>query len=84
MLVYDSGKSGLSADPGQVGIQVKIEAGRPAFDTAQQQVLHGVKADGTQPEGVLHGVVDFLMGEVLQQAQGAAVSQLDGGGSSST
>ena len=63
------GAGGLHADPGQVGIQVKIEARWSAFDAAQQQMLHGVRVDGAQPEGVLDGVVDLLMGEVLQQTQ---------------
>ena len=39
----------------------------------QQQVLHGIKTDGAQPEGVLHGVVDFLVdflvGEIFQKSQ---------------
>ena len=47
-----------------VGIQVKIEARWSAFDAAQQQMLHGVEADGAQPEGILDGVVDLLMGEL--------------------
>ena len=54
-------------DPGQVGIQVKIEA-RWAFDAAQPDASRR-EADGAQPEGVLDGVVDLLMGEVLQQTQ---------------
>ena len=35
--------------PGQVGIEVEIKAGWFAFQAAQQQVLHGVEADGAQP-----------------------------------
>ena len=35
----------------------------------QQQVLHGIKTDGAQPEGVLHGVLDFLVGEIFQKSQ---------------
>ena len=31
-------------------------------------MFHGVESDGPQPEGVLHRVVDLLVGEVLQQA----------------
>ena len=26
----------------------------------QQQVLHGIKTDGAQPEGVLHGVKNVI------------------------
>ena len=51
------GAGGLHADPGQVGIQVKIEARWSAFDAAQQQMLHGVEADGAQPEGILDGKI---------------------------
>ena len=44
-----------------------------SFQVTQQQVLHGIKTDGAQPEGVLHGVVDFLVeflvGEIFQKSQ---------------
>ena len=63
------GAGGLHADPGQVGIEVQVQAGRLPFQAAQQQVLHGIKTDGSQPQGVLHGVVDFLVGEIFQKSQ---------------
>ena len=48
----------VHADLRQVGIEIQVEAVRSAFNAAQQQVLHGVEADGAQAQGVLHGVVD--------------------------
>ena len=50
------GAGGLHADPGQVGIEVQVKPGGSSFQVTQQQVLHGIKTDGAQPEGVLHGV----------------------------
>ena len=55
------GAGGLHADPGQVGIEAQVKPGGSSFQVTQQQVLHGIKTDGAQPEGVLHGVVDFLV-----------------------
>ncbi len=40
---------------GQVGIDIRIEAWRPAFDPAQQQVLDRIEADRPQPEGLADG-----------------------------
>ena len=41
-------RGGLDADLGQVGIELQVETGWFAFNAAQQQMLHGVKADGCQ------------------------------------
>ena len=52
-----------------MGIEIQVEAVRSAFNAAQQQVLHGVEADGAQAQGVLHGVVDLLVREILHESE---------------
>ena len=50
-------------------VELQVETGRSAFNAAQQQMLYGVEADGAQPQGISHGVVDLLVGEVLHETQ---------------
>ena len=43
------GGRGAHPDPGQVGIELQIQPGRPPLQPTQHQVFHRVEADGSQP-----------------------------------
>ena len=63
------GAGGLHGHSGQVGIEVQVKPGWLAFQTAQQQALHGIETDGAQPESVLDCMVDLLVGEAFQEPE---------------
>ena len=46
--------------PGQVGIELQIQPGRPSLQPAQHQVLHRVKAQRPQVDGIFHRCVHLL------------------------
>ncbi len=52
---------------GQVGIDIQIEARRPTFDPAEQQVLDRIEADRLQPEGLTDGGLDLAEWEAWQR-----------------
>ena len=60
---------GADPDPGQVGIELHIQPGRPPLQPAQHQVLHCVKAQRPQVDGIFHRCVHLLLGEGLQQPE---------------
>ncbi len=53
--------------PWHVGIDILIEARRPALDPSQQQVLDGIEADRPQPEGLADGGLDLAEWEAWQR-----------------
>ena len=59
----------LHADPRQVRLEVQVMPGGVVLpgDTAAGASRH--QTDGAQPEGILHGVVDVLVGEIFQKSQ---------------
>ena len=59
---------GRHRDPGarQIRIDVEVEPGRPPLDAAQYQVLHRIKADCAEPQGVADRTLDLLEPEGLQ------------------
>ena len=52
-----------------LGVDVEVELRRALLDPAQHQMLDRVEADGAQAQGVLHGAVEILQPEALQQPQ---------------
>ena len=57
-----------SLRPGRAAgtIDVEVEPGRPPLDAAQYQVLHRIKADCAEPQGVADRTLDLLEPEGLQ------------------
>ncbi len=53
----------------QVGIDIQIEARRPALDPAEQQALDRIETNRPQPEGLAHGRLDLVEQEALQETQ---------------
>jgi hypothetical protein len=48
---------------------VEIQARRPAFDAAEQEMPHRIEADGVHPQSVIDGISHFFQSEGLQQAE---------------
>ena len=63
---------------GQVWIDIQIEARRPAFNPAEQQVLDRIEADRPQPQGLAYGGLDLAERKALQETQDLDVLALAG------
>ena len=60
---------GADPHPGQVGVELQVEAGRPSLQPAHHQVLYRIEAESSQAEGIFHRGMRLLPGEGLQQSQ---------------
>ena len=55
--------------PRQVGVDIEIKPRGPLLDLAKHEVLHGVEADRAQLQGLLHGCMQVIDVEGLEQTQ---------------
>ncbi len=53
----------------QVGIDVEVELRWPLLDLAKNEMLDGIEADRPQLQGLLHGGMEIVDAEGLEQAQ---------------
>ena len=65
-LMYDLADVIATRGARQIRIDVEVEPGRPPLDAAQYQVLHRIKADCAEPQGVADRTLDLLEPEGLQ------------------